>query len=754
VFLNAIHSFWQFVELTKDWSCTNCSHVCVEMQTSRCVLTQLVLIVLISFCTNALASVHSTPFMRTRSRPVSVVAAAPVAGWYAASDSHTQRIELYDIMGRVKRSISFQDVNSAGLVRGNDNVMVSNRLTFSASGRTLFISLRTSSEDSIVAYDTSTEVLSLVASTDRTGETEVGWVGDGGQPVPLPLAHHRRFLYVGSAEGIITVFPASSAGFNSTHVAVWKIPGSKIRALAVDRDTGTMFAATDSGIHRALLPDCPEAAPAPAFALLARSEQVCALTWAQTYGSERQGGLYFLQKARAMDDAHVSFISAADVAEATSSNAVITASVYLAAAGEGWVDITGTADGRLLVAAASGAVLLHDSSDKRLSYDAWMHDELLQVTAFARGLILPSTGRDAPGGWVLDGQVVPESNNLNPATPDAAAWTIFLLMMNERMNGDAGALESIRSVMTRYAGLAADGVKPARNADGIFKHWLDPDTGDTFGQWPDEYATLSTMKMVVAAARAVVRYPADVAIVAAASEIISKVKNWDTYLQMGSDAMAFKGAAAGGPDPSSWAIPFHEGIMFVEAAGMYGGKNASSISDAWFRRSLWPTVEYVPKKPLTVQHNSIFQPAFISLYPALLSAPYRADKSAEGWRTQVDNLRWSSAAWTDDNGARYYTVFAAGTSPIGYSADTLSNHPGNITTFPSLLALSAFGELAEAVGGYAAYRSGARQTFKGGGQRPLSSPRRRHTVRARFCGVARLGVGGARSLRVDASGFY
>ena len=37
-----------------------------------------------------------------------------------------------------------------------------------------------------------------------------------------------------------------------------------------------------------------------------------------------------------------------------------------------------------------------------------------------------------------------------------------------------------------------------------------------------------------------------------------------------------------------------------------------------------------------------------------------------------------------------------------------------MTTFTSLLALSAFGDTAEAVGGYAAYRKGARQNWKTG----------------------------------------
>jgi hypothetical protein len=475
-----------------------------------------------------------------------------------------------------------------------------------------------------------------------------------------------------------------------------------VHGLTIDRDQGVMYAASATGVYRVVLPATP--ASTPTFTLLANGSDIRGLAWGDHYGAANQRGLYILSGTGA--GSKVEFIDAGVVGLGL----VVTPAVYVSTT-EVWHSVAFTADGTLFVGADEDAVVLRDTGDTRLAFDAWMRDELAQATVFGRGLISPD---GEPSGWVIDGDVTPGNSRFHPATPDGAAWTVCLLMMNEEINGDAAARQDVARVLTRYAGLAADGIRPVRSADGIFKHWLDPLTGNTKGTWADEYATLSTMKMVFAAARAMDRYPDDPAIVRAASRIIFRTKNWGAYLQSGSDAMAFKGLAAGGPDTSSWSVPFHEGIIFAEQAGVYGNATAQTIAAQWFNRPMWPTASYIPGKPITVQGNGQFQSAFLSLYAALVSAPYRADLSATGWRTQVNNVRWSSGAWTDDAASKYFTVFSAGTSPSGYNADNFGNHPGNVTTFTSLLALSAFGETSEAVAGYAAYRKGARQTFKTG----------------------------------------
>jgi hypothetical protein len=83
----------------------------------------------------------------------------------------------------------------------------------------------------------------------------------------------------------------------------------------------------------------------------------------------------------------------------------------------------------------------------------------------------------------------------------------------------------------------------------------------------------------------------------------------------------------------------------------------------------------------------------------------------------VKNIRWNHNAWTDDWGPRFSTVFSAGTTRGdwgGYHADSITSHPGDVTTFTSLIGLSALGDADPLLGAYHAYRRGARQTFRTG----------------------------------------
>ena len=649
----------------------------------------------------ASADVVSTSYPIDGPNDTVAVAAAAFSGWYASADSLQDRIEIRDIRGDSRRSITRDELIAfapwMSLDGGPDGPSA---IALSASGRVLYILLHDDvtpgdgqPSDAILRYDLSSNTL--------TRQARLELFNQGNAWPHLAVAHHRSFLYVGTGSGQIAVYLATSSSGGSSPTGTWTVPGASIvHGLAIDRDTGTLYAASDTAIYRAALPANP--ANPPIFTQLASGADIRALAWGDHYGAASQRGLYILS-GTGVSSAKIDFIPAA--AAATGSG--VPPTPYTASATT-WHDLAFTADGKLFIGADEDAELLRDSADTRLNFDAWMHDELAQVTAFGRGLISPD---GEPDGWVIDADVIPAWNRFHPATPDAAGWTICLLMMNEEINGDASAQQDVQRILTRYAGLASDGIKPRRSADGIFKHWLDPADGDTEGTWADEYATLSTMKIVFAAARAMDRYPDNPAIVRAASRIIFRTRNWGAYIHPVTRAIAFKGLAAGGADTASWSPPYNEGIIFAEQADAYGGSSAG-----WFDRSNWPIASYVPGRAITVAAAGLFQPAFLSLYPALVSARFRADGSDDGWRQQADDVRWSSAAWTDDAGPRYFTVFSAGTSstPSGYNADTFTNHPGNITTFTSLLALAAFGESAEAVGGYAAYRKGARQTFKTG----------------------------------------
>jgi hypothetical protein len=157
--------------------------------------------------------------------------------------------------------------------------------------------------------------------------------------------------------------------------------------------------------------------------------------------------------------------------------------------------------------------------------------------------------------------------------------------------------------------------------------------------------------------------------------------------------------------------PFFEGVVFVAQAAAYGSASQSALT-AWLNRTALPSAQFLPGFSISSTQTGLFEATFISLYGAIMTAQYRADAS---WRAQINSIRWSNAAWTDDFGPQFFTVFSAGTTRSdwgGYNADSLSWHPGNITTFPSLLGLSLFGDRSPAVSAFNAFRRGARQTFR------------------------------------------
>ena len=203
----------------------------------------------------------------------------------------------------------------------------------------------------------------------------------------------------------------------------------------------------------------------------------------------------------------------------------------------------------------------------RSSLSAWEADEFAQVVKFGKGLVSPD---GEPKGWVIDGDVQLGWTRFHPATPDAACWTMLLAMMNDRLNGDAIGRPLVARILERYAGLTADGIKPSRTADGIFRHWIDPANGGVKSGWDPEFSTMSTMLIVTAAARAAAFYPTDLSIQGSARAIICGVHNWDAYFNPTTRAMYLKGLLGGGPDTSTGSGPYHEGLIFVEQAAAYG----------------------------------------------------------------------------------------------------------------------------------------------------------------------------------------
>ncbi|MBX3389493.1 MAG: hypothetical protein KF691_08570 [Phycisphaeraceae bacterium] len=630
---------------------------------------------------------------------IAAVAGSALSGYEAAADSVSDSIEIRDTRGTLLASLSRTRMTAlVPWMALNSSADGPVSLAFSESGRLLFIALHTTSAspdsspaDAILRYDTQTDSLNLFARVDLTPPDATF--------THLGMAHFKGRLYVASA-GTIRCYNANRNVTSGSLLFTSAVSGGATpTSLVVDRTQNAMLGAWNGQVWRSII-----GTNSFSFTALGSLASVRDLAFSDHYGGVSNAGLYALSSTGAGSATWFIPLAQARATQAFSPSVYDGPNPPLAS-------IAALGDGTLLSGGGTDATKTRDSSDTRLSFENWINDEIAQVVFFGKSLISPD---GEPPGWVIDADVIPSWNRFHPASPDAAAWTVFLCLMSDQLSGTSSNLPAVRSVLTRYAGLAPDGIKPDRSADGIFQHWLEPSTGGI--KWNDGYATLSTMKIVHAAAKAAQFYPGDPQVRAAAKAIIGGVKNWDSYLIPSSGIIFFLGNAGGGPIPGSLSGCYNEGLVFVNAAATYGGSGSQTALTNWLNRSLWPTGTFVTGYPITSGSNNSFQAAFTNLYSLLLVDGYR---SSPDWRAQILNLRLSNYAWTDDNAPRWNTVFSAGTTPSGYSADDLTSHADNIATFTSLEAFAAgVGDgsvhVPAATGAYHAYRIGARETFKGG----------------------------------------
>jgi hypothetical protein len=641
-------------------------------------------------------------------------AAAALSGWYATASTADDSIQIRAIDQTLIATIDRSQI--AALLPWMDLTPSPDgpcALAFSDSGRLLFIAVQDAApapdgqpSDAILCYDTGTGQLSLFARLEL--------FADDTQFPHLAAAHFKGRLYVGSSgsggPGRVSVYSAAANTTTGTLLGSYPLPsGFTVHGLAIDRLNGLLYAATDSAMYRAPLASLPLSFTAVGSL---PGGDIRALAYGDHYGATFTAGLYILESAPGSPS------TLAYVPPVQAQGAQTFAPSTYAAVPQELHSLSATADGTLLAGAAAGALLISEQSDNHLSYPAFLADEFNQLIIFSRGLISPD---GEPPGWVIDADTAPGAARFHPATPDGAAWAILALLMADRINQDPAALPAIRSILTRYAGLAPDGIAPSKTADGILRHWIDPATGQVRPGWDPEFATLSTALLSAAAAKARAYFPNDAIVQQAASRLVCQVRNHDGYVQPGTNSTYFKGLPGGGPDPTSGTQCFNESILWVGQLAFYGGPTSASAFTAWLNRSLWPTATFLTGRPITGDVAGAFQPAFTSLYPMLLTPAFRGSAA---WQQQVANIRASNNAWTDDHGPRFNTVFSAGTTRPdwgGYHADTLGDHPGDVTTFPSLLALCASpasavypNPAAESVGAYNAYRRGGRQAFSTG----------------------------------------
>jgi hypothetical protein len=676
--------------------------------------------------TSALAAPVTDSWPADGPGEVNAVAAAAVSGWFATADTTDDRIEIRDVQGTMMASIARSRISALlpwmSLSAASGDGPTS--LAFSDSGRLLFFTVQDAApsgdaqpDDAVLRYDVQQDDLTVFARL-AFANTDT--------PTDVPsLAHFAGRLHVG-ANGALFTYRAQRGDRVGTLLSTSiGQAGQMITGLTVDREQAQLLAAWNGQVFRTPAGNGPLN-----FTSVGAVPGVRALSFSSHFGTlggtgnggATGGALFALARTVTPGTTTIVQIPATQ----SRGQLAFAPTTYFSTAEE-LRDLTATADGRLLAATAlprSDAMIIRDNADTRLNFTAWTNDEFAQVVRLAKGLIAPD---GEPAGWVIDADVQQGGTRFHPATPDGAAWTILVLIMNDHLRessgGDPQARTLVRTILQRYAGRAADGIAPTRSADGIFRHWINPLNGGVKPGWPAEFATMSTMKIVLAASRAAVFYPDDAEIRASARAIVCNVRNWPAYFSPVNARMYLAALAGGGADLTTPSGPYHEGLIFAEQATNYGGPAAAYVLPRWLDRATLPSATFIAGRPITGDVSGQFQPAFISLYSLLTQRVFR---DSPAWREQIRNMRMSFAAWTDDDGSRYFTVFSAGTTKGewgGYHADSLSDRPGDVTTFPSLLAFAAgtgadtgpdARSTAEAVAAYHAYRNGARQTFRTG----------------------------------------
>ena len=619
-------------------------------------------------------------------------AASRLGATMAVADAFENNVEIF-VEHEFKRRVTASEIAALlpGIALGGGPDGPS-ALAISDSGREVFIVVHDDvGTDGVLVYNVIDDTLAHFASVE---------VFDRGDQFPLgAAAFFKGRLYVGTRYQGIAVFDAGNdAATRGDLLATHALPdGGQVRGLTIDAEDSALIAASKTRIYRT-----PVAAigltELGSFAL-----DIYGVTFASHYGNVGDEGLYIITAGGGL--------SRVDVAGARGQSAWSPSLYYT---NNLFNDIAATSSGEILASVGENAVLLSDDSDTRLGFEDFYGDEFDQLVDFCKGLVSPD---GEPAGWVIDGQVRQFWNRFHPASPDGAAWVILVMLASDAVRDDTEAQGIVREILVRYGGLAADGIRPERSADGLFRHWYEPNTGGVkSGGWNPEFATFSTMLIATAADRARKYYPGDGQIVAAAEAIMQGVE-WGEYIELPTNGIFLTGQQGGGHFPGADSSkPYNEALQFAEQAAWYDASTAP-VYAAWLNRAALPSAELLVGSPVVGDVPDEFQPAFTNHYSNLLNRDYRNDS---GWRQNVDNLWQSSMLWNDLHGAKYFTVFSAGTTKpewsggSGYNPDSLSHSPGTIATFPSLISFAAGGDIAPLYSAYEAYRKGARQTFTDG----------------------------------------
>jgi hypothetical protein len=624
------------------------------------------------------------------------VAAAQLAGLYAAADRTADAVELRDIKQVLKKRITSADILAvmpwADLATDGFGPC---GLAFTPSGRQLFIAViggpgstnGANPKDAILTYNWNLDELRLFKQVDLATS-----LGDN---VGVGLAHFNGELFAGTANNTVLRYQAQMNDAVGTLLEAIAVNGTGgVSGLAVDILDNKLYASTKSRLNRIDL----AAAPATAEEILS-CYMTKSITFGRTFGATGDEGLYMLRK-----NGDIRVVALANL---RAGGAVSSDPVYESTGTETSIGIAATACGRMLLASGS-AYLIEDIGDTRLSYDDWLQDEYDQYVLGTKALCWPN---GESSGWIYPSMADASQTIDAYGNPGASGWAVLMFMLHEARTGDTEVQPLIRETLKRYAGLHSDGIIPNTTDDGWTFSRYNTSTGvGTAHGGGNKASGYTTAKFYRAAMLAARYYPNDADIQAAYTALRGKVNNWSDYVfgngstaQVGEDII---GPGYHGLSNPTGEPPYNEIYLMSELAGAADPMASYASQEFWMKRDRWPGDFYLSSEP--VPRDDVA--AFVVQYGHIVFEQWRNNSL---WREEFANHYANYSAWTDDNTVHYLTVPSAGaTVTVGYNADDLHDNPDRIAHFPALLGCGMYGDTEPMVAAYFAYRDGARQQMK------------------------------------------
>jgi hypothetical protein len=331
-------------------------------------------------------------------------------------------------------------------------------------------------------------------------------------------------------------------------------------------------------------------------------------------------------------------------------------------------------------------------------------DQIERVKVFLLSAIQPS-------GLVRDALVLePERQDFHPATPDAAGFALIGLSALDHVGKLPEAAEAVERILGAYAGHAA-GITPDRSADGHFVHFMDIRDGTAACSWDCSYSPISTALLVTGAQFAARHFPGDARIGSLARELTASV-NFNAAIDPSLNGGVFRDMTKqGGGDPASVCRPWNEYALVVSRA-LREPNNGRARAVKHF----WLEVENLPKhdlrgiQTLTDVANE-FRPAFLVQQSHFFNGDFRHNAAFELYfrnQQQADRQYWTGTEGVKP--AIRYGV-TAGVTPVGYHADAIARHPGDVV---SPEAVAGWGDLETLRNYYAEQRSDADPRYRYG----------------------------------------